>query len=1067
MKKLLLVSLCFLVLCVTQVFAQNRTVTGTVRGQEDGQPIPGVTVKIKGSDVGVPTDVNGKYSINAPAGSTLVFSFISYVSQEVAVGGRSVINVSLATNKTSLNEVLVVGYGSKAVRDVNSSISHVSGDKINSQPVESFDKALVGKMAGVQVSSGGGTLGEATNIRIRGVSSISSSSEPLYVIDGIPMNNARNLSLFNSGQGTRLNGLALINPDDIESIDVAKDAGAGAIYGSRASNGVVFITTKKGAKGAARVTFDVKQSWVSPVKRPDLLNGDDFMTINNEKVKNRFGAATPDVAVNSDIDGDGKPDRTDWMKLIYKTGFQTDNSVSVQGGTDKATFYGSARYADQKGILYGNGLRTVQVRMNADVNPTKFLHGGLQLAYTNTKDVGVLTNNYLAGLTIAGYNAFPTVAAYNPNATTLQQGFNITGTGAKEGFGYLGLGNNTISIGGTSLIGNRINNPLANAILNRNNLSPENILSNAFLDIKPLRGLTLTTKFGVDLQRDFEDQYSSPVLSGLGFSYGGLVQDYYLTRTQWDWQNYLTFDRTLAEKHRVTFTAGMEYQRNQTQNTYASAEGFADPFYTNIIDGAYSGIAPGQTEIDLASGGDLYSNGLESYFARLGYTFADKYSIEGAYRADSFSGFGANYRWGKFPSVSAGWIVSEEEFLKGNKVINYLKIRGSYGKTGNNAGIGSYAARTLYSGSLYANANSFSSSQVGNADLRWESQLKSDVGFNMSLLNNRITVAADYFNNNINGLLLNAPVLYTVGIPNSSITTNIGSMRNRGIEITVNTVNFRRGDFSWTSSLNYTHVKNKVLDLVAVTGNGDITSNATVASVGRPLGEYKMYNWAGVDPANGYPMWYAANGVIKEWNQVTQKYTLKDGSATTALTSTDQAYQEGKTGTPTWYGGFDNTFTYKNFDLNVGITYSGGNYLYNITESGMLTNTFQNNDARIMRRWTAPGQVTDIPRLYSLDNTANQTSTRFLEKGDYARFKVISLGYTFDKNMVSHWGLSSLRVSAQVYNAFTITKYSGIDPEVSSYSYAPASTTVNLSTGYDNRAVPQPRTFTLALNASF
>jgi TonB-linked SusC/RagA family outer membrane protein len=1066
MKKLLLVSLCFLVLCMTQVFAQNRTVTGTVTAKEDGLPIPGATVKVKGTDVGVPTDVNGKFSISAPSGSTIVVSFISYLTQEIAVGNQRVINVALIASTKELNEVVVVGYGTKSIREINGSIGTVAGNKVASQPIESFDKGLVGKIAGVQVSSGGGTLGEATTIRIRGNNSIASSGRPLYVIDGVPVNGGENLSLFNSGQGTRLNPLTLINPDDIESFSVLKDAGAGAIYGSRAANGVILITTKQGSKNAS-ISFDSKSSWASPSRRPNLLGADDFMTINNEKVKNRFGAATPDVAVNSDIDGDGQPDRTDWMKLIYKTGFQSDNNVAIKGGTDKSKFYGSARYADQQGIVYANRLRTAQVRINASSNPNKYIDGGISVAYTNIKNIGVLTDNYLAGETISGYNAFPTVAAYSPTASALQQGFNISNAGAKEGLGYLGLGNNTIAVGGTSLIGNRIYNPLAAAVLNRNNNSPEDVIGNAYLNIHPISGLTLTTKFGVDLQKNFEDQYSSPIVAGLGTSYGGLVQDYYNTRNQWDWQSYLTYDKTFAEKHRVTFTAGAEYQYNTYQQTYASAEGFADPFFTNIIDGAYSGIAPGQSTIDLASGGDLYSNGLESYFSRLGYTYDNKYSVEGAYRTDAFSGFGVNSRWGKFPSLSAGWVVSEEEFLKDNKLVNYLKIRGSYGKVGNSTGVGSYASRTLYSAGLYANGNSFTSSQVGDANLRWETQLKTDVGFNIALLNNRITVDADYFNSNINGLILAAPVLYTVGIPGSSVTTNIGTMRNRGAEITINTQNIRTKDVSWTTSFNYTYVKNKVIDLVAATGNGDITSNSTVASVGRPLGTYKLYNWAGVDPANGYAMWYAADGTIKEWNQVSQKYTLVGGGATTALTSTDQTYQEGKTGSPTWYGGIDNTVTYKNFDLNVSVTYAGGNYLYNTTYSGLLTNTFQNNDARIMNRWTTPGQITQTPRVYSLDNTANQASTRFLEKGNFARFKVIGIGYTFDKNMIKSIGLTNLRITAQVYNAFTISSYSGIDPEVSSLAYSSTRQTTNLSTGYDNRAVPQARTYTLGLNASF
>jgi TonB-linked SusC/RagA family outer membrane protein len=1065
MKQKLLIILMVCFAAVTSTFAQSRKITGTVIGTDDGLPIPGVSVKVPGTGVGSQTNAQGAFSLEvSPSVKTLTFSYIGYSSQTVTIGTKTTLSIKLIPDAKALSEVVVVGYGTKSIREANGAIGHVKGDVIADQPVESLDKALGGKIAGVQVSAAGGTLADGVSVRVRGSNSISSSNQPLFVIDGIPANNRENLSLFNGGNGTRFDPLALINPDDIESIDVLKDAGAGAIYGSRAANGVILITTKSGKKGTARITLDSKSSWASASKVPNLLGADDFMTINNEKVKNRFGVAAPVVAVNSDIDGDGQPDRTDWMKQIFRTGFQSDNTIGVSGGSDKAQFYGSVRYADQQGILYGNRLRTAQTRANIDLTPNKYVHGGVQLAYTRSMNDGVLTDNYLAGATISGYNAFPTVSPYNPNASAQQAGFNLSNAGAKEGTGYLGLGNNIISIGGTSLIGNRIYNPLASVSLQRNALTPEDLIANAFFELKPITGLKLMTKFGVDLQKDFEDQYSNPVIAGLGNAYAGLVQDYYLTRNQWVWQNVLNYDNTFG-KHRVSFTAGSEYQYTEQQQTYASANNFADPFFTNIVDNAYSGIDPSSTTgaLLLASGGNLFNQGLESYFTRLGYTYDDKYSIEGSYRTDAFSGFGSNYRWGKFPAVSLGWVASQEDFLKDNRYINYLKIRGSYGKTGNSSGVGAYAARTLYSGGLYAALNGFSSSQLGNSDLRWESQNKTDIGINIGLFKNRISIDADYFNNDINNLILAAPVLNTVGVPNSSITTNIGSMVNKGIEITINTVNYKNKDFSWTSSLNYTHVTNKVLSLVPSNNNADITSSSTVASVGRPLGTYKLLTWAGVDPANGYPKWSMADGTIKEWNQVLQKYTLADGTTvTTAPGAADQLYQEGKTGTPTWFGGFDNTFTYKGFDLNFSFVYSGGNYLYNSTYAGLLTNTFQNNDARILNRWTTPGQVTDIPRVNSLDNVANNASTRFLEKGDYARLRTIGLGYRVDADLIKRIGLSSLRLSAQVYNAFVITKYSGIDPEVNSNR-----NNTNIATGYDNRAVPEPRTFTLGVNASF
>jgi len=1062
MKKLLQ-SLFVLMLVAFSAIAQERTITGTVTGQDDGLPLPGVSVKVKGTNIGIMTGSNGSYSLNVPSSSTtLEFSYLGYLTQSKTIGSARVINVSLISDSQGLNEVVVVGYGTKAIKDVNGAISVVDGSKVKDSPT-SFDNALSGKTAGVQVSSAGGTLGDGVTIRVRGTGSISTSSLPLIVIDGIPANTRENLNVFNSGNGTRFNPLSLINPNDIESIQVLKDAGAAVLYGSRAANGVILVTTKKGKKGTAKITFDSKASWATASNLPDLLNGDQFTAINNEKVTNRYGSSAPIVAKDSDIDGDGQPDRTDWMKEIYGTGFTHDNSLAVSGGSDKATFYGSVRYADQKGISFGNQLKTGSGRVNVDVTPKKWIRAGVELSYTKSMNYGILTDGYLAGSAISGWNSFPTVSAYNPNLPAGAKGYNLVA-------GYLGLGNNVTSpsivINGTptsvNLIGNRIYHSLASVDLQRNQNTPQNFIGNAYVELQPIPGLKFTSKYGVDYQSNFEDQYSNPLIAGLGVAYAGLVQDNILNRNQWVWQNFATYDKLINSKHRISLTAGAEYQHTKEQQIYASANNFGDPFFTNIIDGVYTGADPSSGAIMLASGGTLFTNGLESYFGRGGYTFDDKYYIEGAFRADAFSGFGLANRWGYFPSVSAGWVVSKENFLNENKHVNYLKIRGSYGLVGNSRGVGSYAARTLYGGGSYAALNGFSSSQLGLADLRWEASKKFNIGIDANILNNRVNIVADYFNTNITDLILDAPVLYTIGIPNSTVTTNIGSMKNSGFEVTLNTTNVQTTNFSWTTSFNYTYVKNRVTELIAANNNADVTSASTVASVGRALGTYKLLNWAGVDPATGNPSWYAADGTQKMYDFNTQTYRLMDGTATSAFSAADNVYQEGKAGTPKFYGGFDNTFTYKDLDLNVSMVYQGGNYLYNTSRSGMLTNTFQNNYSEILNRWTTPGQVTDIPRLWSANNTANNASTRFLEKADFIRLRNVSLGYTMKSNWVEKAGLSSLRLSAQVFNVFVITKYSGIDPEVNSNR-----NNSNIATGYDNRAIPQPRTAMLGLNASF
>jgi TonB-linked SusC/RagA family outer membrane protein len=1046
----------FLLLIVVNALAQERTIKGKVSSRDDGAPLPGVTVRIKGSNTGTVSGIDGKYSLSVPAGrSVLVFSFVGYVEQEVSIGKNEVVTVSLLSDKRALDEVVVVGYGTRQIKDLTGSQSSVKGNRISAEPIPSFDQALSGKMAGVQVTSSGGVLGDGISIRVRGVNSISISSLPLIVVDGVPQNSTENLNLFNSGNGTRFNPLALLNPNDIESIEVLKDAAAAVMYGSRAANGVVLVTTRRGKKGSARINYESKVSWSKAAALPKLLNGDQFTTINNEKMTNaatRFGVANDfKIAVDSDLDGDGQPDRTNWLDELYRTGFTHDNNLSLSGGSEKSTYYGSVRYTDQQGIAAGNSLKTGQVRLNADVTPVKWLKAGISFSYTKSLNNGVLTDRYLAGATVSGYNSFPNVSVLNPD--------NVTGYNLNES-GLLGFGNNISTVNATNLIQNNINNAVAVINLNRNQNTPEQLQGNGFVEIQPIAGLKLTSKYGIDYLNNFEDQYSSPYMNGLGTSFNGLVQDYFRNRIQWVWQNFLTYDHTFADRHRVSLTGGAEYQYTRDRNTYAGASDFADPFFKAILDNTYTGNDSGG-DLQLWSGGGKTSSGLESYFGRIGYVFDDKYMLDVAMRADGFSAFGISNRWGRFPSVSAGWVISKETFFQDVPVINYLKIRASYGKVGNSRGLADYASRTLYGGGLYAAQNGFSTFQAGNPKLKWESSKKLDIGLDINLLQSRISVIAEYFNNDVSGLILNAPVLSTVGIPNAAVFTNIGAMYNKGFEFTVNTTNVSTKDFTWTSSLNFTYVKNKINSLVTTADLTDPNFTAGVASVGKPLGEYRLIRWAGVDPETGSGSFLTKDGVRKFYDPATQKWTLGDKTATSAISASDAIYT-GKTGMPKFYGGFDNTLTYKSLDLSFSFVYTGGNYVYNSTRSGMLTNYFQNNYAEILNRWTTAGQKTDVPKLYLRDNTANQTSTRFLEKADFIRLRTVNLGYTFRQQALANAGISNLRIYAQVYNAFLITGYSGPDPEV---NYNRNNT--NIATAIDNRPVPQPRTFTFGLNVGF
>ncbi|MDI3318426.1 SusC/RagA family TonB-linked outer membrane protein [Pinibacter soli] len=1066
MRKKLLMLLSIVLLSVFS-FAQTRQISGKVT-DEKGSPIVGVSVIVKDSKIGTVTKEDGTFSFNAPAAAkTLIVSGVGFTEKRIAVG-TGAINVSLEKDDKKLDEIVVVGYGTKTVKEVTGSIAKVKAEKIVSEPLASFDQALAGKAAGVQIGLSTGTLADRTQIRIRGVNSISASAQPLVVIDGIPqLDVSGNLNGFNSGNGTRFDPLALVNTADIESVEVLKDAGSAVVYGSRASNGVILITTKRGKKGTVKTSVDSKVGWASASKLPSLLNVDQFTTIQNEKVANRYGTTygTYPPARPSDINKDGVSDNTDWNSVLYRTGMTYDNSISFSGGADKITVYGSARYLKQEGIIITNQLKTGQIRLNLDFVPKSWFKAGLQTSYSRTLNNGVLSDGYIAGVSVSGWQAPPNVSPFNPDGPS---GYNLAANG------LLNLGNNVPSAktsSGTTVSllpsASYYSNVLAVLKTGRNDNTAQDLRANIYGEIQPLKGLKYTSKLGLQYLGNLEDQYTAPIISGLGTTYGGLVQDQNRTWNQWTWQNYINYDKTFGSDHKLGVVAGIENQYTKYQYWYTGAANFSDPFFTHIIDGAYTNTQPGQTTVLDNTGGDLNSRGMISYFGRANYAYANKYFVELSVRRDGYSGFGADNQFGTFPSISLGWELTKEHFMESLKFINYLKLRGSYGTVGNSGGIGPYDSRTLYSGKAYTSLTGLGIKQAGNSALQWESAKKMDIGFDATFLNGKLSATVDYFDNNVDKLLLNAPVIYTVGIPNSSISYNVGKMYNKGWEFTINATPVSSKDFTWTTSFNFTTIKNRVTELVSANKNADITGAFayTVASVGRPLGSFWMPRWAGVDANTGNPMWYAADGSHKIWDFTGQKWMKDDGTAASALGIADNVYT-GKSGLPTWYGGWDNTFTYKSFDLGFAVNYSGGNYIYNSTKAGMLTNAFSNNFSVLLNRWQKKGDVTDIPRLYAIDNAANAASTRFLEKGDYLRVRTISLGYTLPASLLRKMDLEKFRVYAQVYNPFIITKYSGMDPDVN-YIIQSSTNTANLTLGVDNRATPQMKVFTVGLNVGF
>lgn len=1031
MKRILLITFMLVSALITTSWAQTRSVTGKVTSAEDGSTLPGVNVILQGTTTGTVTDIDGNYTVNVPEeGATLSFSFIGFTTQEVATGARSVVDVQMESDVQQLSELVVVGYGTQNRRDITGSIATVEGDVIGNQPVQSFDQALSGRLAGVQITNTSGMLADGVTVRIRGVNSISNSSQPLFVVDGVPLNTLTNLNVFNDGDGNRYNPMADINPNDIESMEVLKDASASAIYGSRAANGVVLITTKRGVAGTNKINYDFSTGWNEASAKPKMLNGDDFIAIQNEKARN--AGLTSDIAANIDVDGDGKPDRTNWIDELFGKGFYQTHQLSLSGGNDKVQYYGAGSYTDQNGYVYKNRFRRGAITMNLDLTPKDWIKSGISATVSKSLSEGVLSERYLAGVGVSGYQAPPNVPFYDADGN-----YYLTAAG------NLGNGNNN-----STYFPFAFYHVPGTLELNRNHNQAQRIIANGYVTLLPIDGLSITTRYGIDYISNFEDQYSDPTFGGLGRALGaGLVQDNYLRRNLWNWSNFATYDHTFGFNHNVSITAGIEYQNVLETQLYTGAGDFADPYFTQIIDGVFAS--------DGLAGGLAFGNGFDSYFGRFNYSFSDKYYAQFALRADAYSGFGANNKRGTFPAGSIGWRISQESFMDGVTLINDLKLRASYGVVGN-SNIGSYASRTLYGGGQYASLNGLSPSQVGDDNLQWESSEKLDIGFDAAILRNKIGITFDYYLNNVSNLVLDAPVLRTSGIPNSTITTNIGSMKNQGIEVVINSTNIQTQDFSWNTSFNFTSVKNEVTELATP---ADIVSGNNRASVGRPLGVFKLIRWAGVNPDNGNAQFLDIDGNIKQYDAVNSKWLNANGGEVDPITADDAVYQG--TPYPKFYGGLNNVLRYKGIEFTLFLQYSGGNEIYNGTRAGLLSTKLSNNLEDIKNRWQQPGDQTDIQKLVLDDNQSTRASTRWLEKGDFIRVKQIGIAYDFPKNMISTLDLASLRIFANVQNAFVFTKYKGLDPEANFNREA------NIAYGVDNNSVPQTRSFNFGLSVGF
>jgi len=1035
-------------LLYVSAYAQSGQINGKVVDANDNKPLAGVTVKVKGTTTAVATDVNGDYRIAAKSGEVLVFSYLSYESKSIMVGNAAVMNVSLGASTSNLDEVVIRGYGKVQRKDLTGSIASISSKDIMETQPTTIDQALQGKVAGVVVQQVSGQPGGGVSVQIRGLANFT-GTPPLYVIDGvqIPPNAQSPLS----GQGT--NPLSTINPSDVASIDILKDASATAIYGSQASGGVVIITTKRGKLGHPIISYDGYVGWQSLPKYYDVMNLPQYATFMNEKAAIIGYDLRPQFA-NPQYLGPG----TNWQKELYRTAPEENHNLAISGGDESTKYYLSATYFTQTGIALGSDFKRTSIKTNIDNRTTNWLRVGISLDLAHVYENVTTTNT---GVIQQALNQTPDVAAVNPDGTYGGNDPNI--------YGAVGA------------------NPFALATIVTDNRSRYEGRGNAYAEIEFAPGLTLRNEVSGNFDFATEDYFNPTYTEGAyshtsnsGTTTSG--QNVYNSVT-----NYLTYTHTFAKKYYVNAVLGHEAQLVNSSQVSATRTNFASNDVTTISSGDPTTATNSGTKSDGAE---------EAYFARADFTYNDKYLLTGTVRRDGSSKFGPANRINYTYSGGFAWKINHEDFLKSVKQINDLKLRLDYGLV-NNQNISEYAyGSTLTTVATGLSGNSQLLATTGNPYVQWERNKTYNIGLDASLLDNRIQFTVDAYDKRTDGLLIGLTEPYYSGTyaaggysPGAiqSPFVNIGSVSNKGIEFSLTTTNIKSNSFNWRTTIVYSQNQNKVLSLASGTGALYGYAGSTLVTktvVGGPIGEFYGYQTLGLykDAADfqKYPaVWQNGSGPIAITNgsggvwvgDVIFKDNNKDGKI--------DASDETDLGSPLpkFQYGINNTFTYKNFDLTVFMSGDYGNKLFNqLKVSG--DNPNQNfgyfpavlNYAHI-GLINPTGSASDINNVFITNPSTNITrisqssgdqntifSDRYIESGSYLKCKSIALGYNFKPSLLTKLHLRSLRIYANVTNVFTITKYTGYDPEIGSYN--------PLQAGIDNGYYAQPRVITFGANIS-
>ncbi|GAA4958576.1 TonB-dependent receptor [Algibacter aquimarinus] len=984
-------------------YAQERTIKGTVTSAEDGITLPGVNVVVKGTNNGTSTDFDGNYSINVNGESViLLFSYVGYASKEVAVGSSNTINVVLKEDLAALDEVVVVGYGSRRKSDVTGAVSSVKSEELNAFPVLDAAQALQGRAAGVVVqSNNGGEPGAPINIQIRGNTSINASSAPLIVVDGFV-------------------GATFPQPNDIESMEILKDASATAIYGSRGSNGVVLVTTKKGRSGALTIELNSNYSVQNTANELDLLDANQF--------------ATYQQAINSGYTQGSA--NTDWQDLLYRTGNIQNHQFSFSGGTDKMNFYASATYFQQDGVIVNSQFERLSFLSNIDAQVTDKLKLGINVFGSRGNKDGVPTQSTGDTANGGGDDVVSLTFRFAPDQP-IQDANGI----------------NTINS-----VGDNVDNPFAVATEGINETKIDNYRANLYANYDILENLTFKTTFGYSTENGTDGLFRPSTLvitAGSGTGGRATIENY--KRTNILSENYLTYTKEIG-KGKLTALAGYSYQKTATERFSAGAQGFtSDSFsFFNLQSGA----------VQLIPTSSFSEQEIQSQFGRLNFDYDDRFLLTATVRRDGASNFAENEKYAIFPSGAIGWKLSNENFLKDHDKISNLKLRASYGVTGNQA-IAAYQSLARF-GSVFTPINgstviNVTPGQVANPNLKWESSYQTNIGLDLGLFNNAVSLSLDYYNIDTKDLIIaDSSQPQFLGFLNAASLRNVGEVNNKGFEINLNTRNISNENFTWTTDFNWSTNKNEFVTLL----NGqDIFQDASpgyfniprthLLREGEAVGVFWGFDYQGVYQGGDLP---AGTALLPGAGAGDQLFADLDDSGD--ITTDDQRIIGDPN--PDFTFGITNNFTYKNFDLNIFFQGSQGGDIMNLT-AVQLFNGDSNATTDILNSWTPSNTDTNIPRVAL---RGKQISSRFVEDGSYIRLKNIALGYNIPSEAIEKLGISSMRVAISAQNLLTFTNYSGLDPEVN-FLGGGGSGSQNTFNGFDFGNYPTLKSVNFSVNLKF